>query len=129
MRPRRLDRAVRTEPSVDDKSSLAIDFEGEGGFLEAPKRARPTKAPPKVQDRVRRFYGQFPTSRCVEAMLDGIFYRVHGSVVQGAPAVAQTRCVMIQGVAASCDTKAVGNMRSLCFCEELCSLGFKLCDE
>ena len=28
------DRAVRTEPSVDDKSSLAIDFEGEpGGFL------------------------------------------------------------------------------------------------
>ena len=61
------DRAVRTEPSVDDKSSLAIDFEGEGGFLEAPKRARPTKAPPKDQDRVRRFYGQFPTSRCVEA--------------------------------------------------------------
>ena len=36
------DRAVRTEASVDDKSSLAIDFEGEGGFLEAPKRARPT---------------------------------------------------------------------------------------
>ena len=63
------DRAVRTEPSVDGKSSLAIDFEGEGGFLEAPKRARPTKAPPKDQDRVRRFYGQFPTSRCVEAML------------------------------------------------------------
>ena len=26
---------------------------------------------------------------------------MHGSVVQGAPAVAQTRCVMIQGVAAS----------------------------
>jgi pimeloyl-ACP methyl ester carboxylesterase len=65
------DRAVRTEPSVDDKSSLAIDFEGEGGFLEAPKRARPTKAPPKDQDRVRRFYGQFPTSRCVEAMVNG----------------------------------------------------------
>ena len=41
------DRAVRTEASVDDKSSLAIDFEGEGGFLEAPKRARPTNAPPK----------------------------------------------------------------------------------
>ena len=28
------DRAVRTEASVDDKSSLAIDFDGEGGFLE-----------------------------------------------------------------------------------------------
>jgi len=95
------DRAVRTEASVDDKSSLAIDFDGEGGFLEAPKRARPTKAPPKHLDRVRRFYGSFPTSRCVEAMVNGIFYRVHGSIVQGAPAVAQTRCVMIQGVAAS----------------------------
>ena len=41
------DRAVRTEASVDDKSSLAIDFDGEGGFLEAPKKQRPTKAPPK----------------------------------------------------------------------------------
>ena len=98
------DRAVRTEASVDDKSSLAIDFEGEpGGFLEAPKKQRPTKAPPKHLDRVRRFYGSFPTSRCVEAMVNGIFYRVHGSVVQGAPAVAQTRCVMVQGVAASCE--------------------------
>ena len=29
------DRAVRTEASVDDKSSLAIDFEGEGGFLDS----------------------------------------------------------------------------------------------
>ena len=95
------DRAVRTEASVDDKGSLAIDFDGEGGFLEAPKKQRPTKAPPKHLDRVRRFYGSFPTSRCVEAMVNGIFYRVHGSVVQGAPAVAQTRCVMIQGVAAS----------------------------
>jgi hypothetical protein len=36
-------------------------------------------------------------------MLNGIFYRVHGSVVQGAPAVAQTRCVMVQGVAAACE--------------------------
>ena len=89
------DRAVRTEASVDDKSSLAIDFEGEGGFLEAPKKQRPTKAPPKHEDRVRRFYGSFPTSRCVEAMVNGIFYRVHGSVVQGAPAVAQTRCVIV----------------------------------
>ena len=82
------DRAVRTEASVDDKGSLAIDFDGEGGFLEAPKKQRPTKAPPKHLDRVRRFYGSFPTSRCVEAMVNGIFYRVHGSVVQGAPAVA-----------------------------------------
>ena len=30
------DRAVRTEASVDDKGSLAIDFDGEGGFLEPP---------------------------------------------------------------------------------------------
>ena len=74
------DRAVRTEASVDDKNSLAIDFEGEGGFLEAPKKQRPTKAPPKHEDRVRRFYGSFPTSRCVEAMVNGIFYRVHGRV-------------------------------------------------
>ena len=42
------DRAVRTEASVDDKSSLAIDFDGEGGFLEAPKRARPTACGPCV---------------------------------------------------------------------------------
>ena len=48
------DRAVRTEASVDDKSSLAIDFEGEGGFLEAPKRARPTKAPPSLSTRRKR---------------------------------------------------------------------------
>ena len=34
------DRAVRTEASVDDKSSLAIDFEGEGGFLDRPSSAR-----------------------------------------------------------------------------------------
>ena len=38
------DRAVRTA-SVD-KSSLAIEFEGEGGFLEAPKRPRPKRPRP-----------------------------------------------------------------------------------
>lgn len=96
-------RAVRTEPSVD-KNPLAIQFDEEpGGFLEPAKPEKPTRAPPKHLDRVRWFYGQFPTSRCVEASVNGIFYRVHGPHKTARGPSVQTRCVIIQGVAASCE--------------------------
>ena len=59
MRPRRLDCAVRTEPSVDDKSSLAIDLESRASLLMLEDAAHMTifSHPTRIAEAVDELWG------------------------------------------------------------------------